>query len=174
MRPSITVIEPLLLDGIASRSVDGATLRARIVSSMLVGLMVGRSVVGAPTLTGADRETFVALVGPAVQSVLVFAPSDQPSVLEPTRPTAGGVTSRVTPGGAADVDASVAAAERAFVSPSGRTTCVAPEPEQLQSPTGYESGYGVGLASGRAAQGGGRTDTSTSAPPACAACKKIA
>ncbi|WP_434599001.1 TetR family transcriptional regulator [Streptomyces sp. A5-4] len=67
--------ERLLVDAIASRSVDNATLRAGIVSSMLVGLMVGRGVVGVPTLTGADRETLVSLVGPAVQSVLVPPPA---------------------------------------------------------------------------------------------------
>ncbi|MFJ9054752.1 TetR family transcriptional regulator [Streptomyces sp. NPDC102409] len=66
--------ERLLVDAIASRAVDGATLRAGIVSSMLVGLMVGRGIVGVPTLTGAERETLVALVGPAVQSVLVPTP----------------------------------------------------------------------------------------------------
>uniref|UniRef100_A0AAU3GKT8 TetR family transcriptional regulator n=1 Tax=Streptomyces sp. NBC_01401 TaxID=2903854 RepID=A0AAU3GKT8_9ACTN len=66
--------ERLLVDAIASRAVDDATLRAGIVSSMLVGLMVGRGVVGVPTLTGAERETLVALVGPAVQSVLAPTP----------------------------------------------------------------------------------------------------
>ncbi|MFJ4840409.1 TetR family transcriptional regulator [Streptomyces sp. NPDC088746] len=66
--------ERLLVDAIASRAVDGATLRAGIVSSMLVGLMVGRGIVGVPTLTEAERETLVALVGPAVQSVLVPTP----------------------------------------------------------------------------------------------------
>ncbi|MFJ7419125.1 hypothetical protein ACIQXD_10935 [Streptomyces uncialis] len=62
--------ERLLVDAIASRAVDDPTLRAGIVSSMLVGLVVGRGVVGVPTLAGADRETLVALVGPAVQAVL--------------------------------------------------------------------------------------------------------
>ncbi|MFJ6852672.1 TetR family transcriptional regulator [Streptomyces sp. NPDC091271] len=66
--------ERLLVDAIASRAVDGATLRAGIVSSMLVGLMVGRGIVGVPTLTEAERETLVALIGPAVQSVLVPTP----------------------------------------------------------------------------------------------------
>ncbi|MFD4903093.1 TetR family transcriptional regulator [Streptomyces sp. NPDC058411] len=66
--------ERLLVDAIASRDVDGATLRAGVVSSMLVGLMVGRGVVGVPTLADAERETLVALVGPAVQRVLVPAP----------------------------------------------------------------------------------------------------
>lgn len=68
--------ERLLVDAIASRAVDGATLRAGIVSSMLVGLMVGRGIVGVPTLTAAERETLVALVGPAVQSVLAPPTTD--------------------------------------------------------------------------------------------------
>ncbi|RII20534.1 DNA-binding transcriptional repressor AcrR [Streptomyces sp. YIM 130001] len=65
--------ERLLVDNIASRAVDDASLRAGIVSSMLVGLVVGRGIVGVPTLTGTDRDTLIALVGPAVQSVLVPA-----------------------------------------------------------------------------------------------------
>ncbi|MEU3733847.1 TetR family transcriptional regulator [Streptomyces sp. NPDC033538] len=66
--------ERLLVDAVASRAVDNATLRAGIVSSMLVGLVVGRGVVGVPTLTEVERETLIALVGPAVQSVLAPTP----------------------------------------------------------------------------------------------------
>ncbi|MFJ9123331.1 TetR family transcriptional regulator [Streptomyces sp. NPDC102340] len=66
--------ERLLVDAITSRDIDDATLRAGIVSSMLVGLVVGRGVVGVPTLTGAERGKLITLVGPAVQSVLVPAP----------------------------------------------------------------------------------------------------
>lgn len=66
--------ERLLVDALASRSADDdLTLRVGVVSSMLVGLVVGRRVVGVPTLTGAEREQLIALVGPAVQSVLVPA-----------------------------------------------------------------------------------------------------
>ncbi|MFJ1901633.1 MULTISPECIES: TetR family transcriptional regulator [unclassified Streptomyces] len=68
--------ERLLVDALASRSVgDDLTLRVGIVSSMLVGLVVGRGVVGVPTLTGAEHEQLIAVVGPAVQSVLVPVPS---------------------------------------------------------------------------------------------------
>ncbi|MFD8686558.1 TetR family transcriptional regulator [Streptomyces sp. NPDC059651] len=68
--------ERLLVDALASRSADAdLTLRVGVVSSMLVGLVVGRGVVGVPTLTGAEREQLIALVGPAVQSVLVPTPS---------------------------------------------------------------------------------------------------
>ncbi|MCX5535800.1 TetR family transcriptional regulator [Streptomyces sp. NBC_00006] len=66
--------ERLLVDAITSRDIDDATLRAGVVSSMLVGLVVGRRVVGVPTLTGAEREKLITLVGPAVQSVLVPTP----------------------------------------------------------------------------------------------------
>lgn len=68
--------ERLLVGALASRAAvvdDDATLRVGIVSSMLVGLVVGRGVVGVPTLTGVERQTLVALVGPAVQNVLLPA-----------------------------------------------------------------------------------------------------
>ncbi|MFB7085211.1 TetR family transcriptional regulator [Streptomyces sp. NPDC056296] len=67
--------ERLLVDNIASRAVDDPTLRAGIVSSMLVGLIVGRGIVGVATLTEAERETLIALIGPAIQSVLVPLPA---------------------------------------------------------------------------------------------------
>ncbi|MFJ4109309.1 TetR/AcrR family transcriptional regulator [Oerskovia enterophila] len=67
--------ERLLVDAVASRDVEDATLRAGLVSSMLVGLVVGRGIVGVPTLARADRETLVALVGPAVQAMLAPAPA---------------------------------------------------------------------------------------------------
>ncbi|MFI7292152.1 TetR family transcriptional regulator [Streptomyces anulatus] len=67
--------ERLLVDALASRSPDGdVTLRVGIVSSMLVGLVVGRGVVGVPTLSEVERERLITLVGPAVQSVLVPSP----------------------------------------------------------------------------------------------------
>lgn len=67
--------ERLLVDALAARAVqDDVMLRVGIVSSMLVGLVVGRGVVGVPTLTGAERERLIMLVGPAVQSVLLPTP----------------------------------------------------------------------------------------------------
>jgi AcrR family transcriptional regulator len=70
-------IQARLLDGGGSRAADDAALRAGLASSMLVGLVVGRRIVGVPTLANADVETLVALVAPAVQSVLT---SEQPLV----------------------------------------------------------------------------------------------
>jgi AcrR family transcriptional regulator len=69
-------IQARLLDGIGSRRVyhDDATLRAGLASSMLVGLVIGRRIVGVPILTNTDTETLVALVAPAIQSVLTSAP----------------------------------------------------------------------------------------------------
>jgi hypothetical protein len=37
---------------------------------MLVGIVVGRQIVGVPILAKADSETLVALVAPAIQSLL--------------------------------------------------------------------------------------------------------
>lgn len=64
-------IQARLLDGVGSRAVDNdAAVRAGLASSMLVGIIVGRRIVGVPTLANLDRETLVALVSPAIQSVL--------------------------------------------------------------------------------------------------------
>jgi AcrR family transcriptional regulator len=60
-------------DGVGSDDVDvddDAVIRAGLASSMLVGIVVGRRIVGVPTLVNVDLETLVALVAPAVQSVL--------------------------------------------------------------------------------------------------------
>ncbi|MGW1202283.1 TetR/AcrR family transcriptional regulator [Streptomyces cyaneofuscatus] len=63
------------MDALASRSADDeVALRVGIVSSMPVGLVVGRGIVGVPTLGEAERERLITLVGPAVQSVLVPGP----------------------------------------------------------------------------------------------------
>jgi AcrR family transcriptional regulator len=66
-------IQARLLDGMAARQVDqeDAALRAGLASSMLVGIVVGRRIVGVPILAKADSETLIALVGPAIQNVLI-------------------------------------------------------------------------------------------------------
>lgn len=64
-------IEARLLDCAGAAEDDAAAaLRAGLAASMLVGIVVGRRIVGVPTLADADRETVVALVAPAIQSVL--------------------------------------------------------------------------------------------------------
>lgn len=66
-------IEARLLDAVGPSPADPgeAALRAGLASSMLVGVVVGRRVVGVPTLAEADTERLVAVVAPAIQSVLV-------------------------------------------------------------------------------------------------------
>jgi AcrR family transcriptional regulator len=64
-------IQARLLDGVKSRAVgDDAAVRAGLASSMLVGIVVGRRIVAVPTIANVDRETLVAIVAPAIQSVL--------------------------------------------------------------------------------------------------------
>lgn len=68
-------IQARLIDGAGSRPLDhhDAALRAGLASSMLVGIIVGRRLVGVPILADADRETLVALVAPAIQNLLTSA-----------------------------------------------------------------------------------------------------
>ena len=69
-------IQARLLEGMGTGSVDNpdATLRAGLASSMLIGLVVGRRLVGVPILANADVETLVRLMAPAIQSVLTRTP----------------------------------------------------------------------------------------------------
>jgi AcrR family transcriptional regulator len=69
-------IQARLLDGIRSRPVPrgDAALRAGLASSMLVGITLGRRIVGVPILADADFEQLVALVAPAVHAVLLGGP----------------------------------------------------------------------------------------------------
>jgi AcrR family transcriptional regulator len=66
-------IQARLLDamGAGRGNTPDAALRAGLASSMLVGIVVGRRVLGVPILADADTETLVAMVAPAIQSVLV-------------------------------------------------------------------------------------------------------
>jgi AcrR family transcriptional regulator len=66
-------IQARLLDAMGAKggNAPDATLRAGLASSMLVGIVVGRRLVGVPILAEADTETLVAMVAPAIQSVLV-------------------------------------------------------------------------------------------------------
>ena len=73
-------IEARLLEGVKPRATGGdAALRAGVASSMLVGIIVGRRVVGVPTLAEADVETLVALVAPAIQNVLTAGLPAEPT-----------------------------------------------------------------------------------------------
>ncbi|NKZ11357.1 TetR/AcrR family transcriptional regulator [Mycolicibacterium septicum DSM 44393] len=63
-------IQARLLDAVGPGATDDAVLRAGLASSMLVGLIVGRRIVGVPTLVDADTDALVAVVAPAIQNVL--------------------------------------------------------------------------------------------------------
>ncbi|MEZ0362357.1 TetR family transcriptional regulator [Mycobacterium sp. pUA109] len=65
-------IQARLLDGIRSRATnhDDAALRAGLASAMLVGVVVGRRIVGVPILANTDTDTLVARLAPAIQNVL--------------------------------------------------------------------------------------------------------
>jgi AcrR family transcriptional regulator len=66
-------IQARLLDAMGAEGGNSpdAALRAGLASSMLVGIVVGRRLVGVPILAEADTETLISLVAPAIQSVLV-------------------------------------------------------------------------------------------------------
>jgi AcrR family transcriptional regulator len=69
-------IQARLLEGMGTRQLDDpdAALRAGLASSMLVGLVVGRRLVGVPILANANVEKLVRLTAPAIQSVLTRSP----------------------------------------------------------------------------------------------------
>jgi AcrR family transcriptional regulator len=69
-------IQARLLEGMGTGPADDpdAALRAGLASSMLVGLVVGRRLVGVPVLANADVETLARLTAPAIQSVLTRSP----------------------------------------------------------------------------------------------------
>lgn len=67
-------IQSRLLAGTSGRTEADAALRAGLASSMLVGVVTGRRVIGVPTLVAADTEQLVAVLAPAVQAVLAGPP----------------------------------------------------------------------------------------------------
>ncbi|POH73159.1 TetR/AcrR family transcriptional regulator [Arthrobacter glacialis] len=65
-------IQSRLLDGARERIADDSesALRAGLASSMLVGLITSRRIIGVPLLAEADPEAVIRLVGPAIQEIL--------------------------------------------------------------------------------------------------------
>ena len=57
--------------GTRTRTNPDATLRAGLASSMLV-VVSGRRIIAVPTLAAADTEELVAVLGPAIQQILVL------------------------------------------------------------------------------------------------------
>jgi AcrR family transcriptional regulator len=63
-------LQSRLRHGTKGRADTDAALRAGLASTMLVGVILGRRVIGVPTLAAADTEQLVALLGPAIQQIL--------------------------------------------------------------------------------------------------------
>lgn len=64
-------IQSRLMTGTSESPGCDAALRAGLASSLLVGLVVSRQVIGVPTLIAAEPEELVRIIGPAIQKILV-------------------------------------------------------------------------------------------------------
>lgn len=64
-------IQSRLLTGTTEHPGSDATLRSGIAASLLVGMVVGRRIIGVPILVAADPEELVRVVAPAIQMILV-------------------------------------------------------------------------------------------------------
>lgn len=69
-------IQSRLVAGTSGRGGPDARLRAGLAASLLVGVVTGRRIVGVPDLVQADLESIVAIVAPAIQSVLAPHPTE--------------------------------------------------------------------------------------------------
>ena len=69
-------IESRLLDGTRDRAPSDAALRAGLASSMLVGIVTGRRIIGVPTLAAASTDELVAVLAPAIQQILAPPTAD--------------------------------------------------------------------------------------------------
>ncbi|WP_353651339.1 TetR family transcriptional regulator [Nakamurella sp. A5-74] len=67
-------IQSRLVHGMAGRG-DEAILRAGLAASLLIGVVVGRRVVGVPALVDAEMEVLVRTLGPSFQRLLVPEPA---------------------------------------------------------------------------------------------------
>lgn len=67
-------IQSRLLEGTRKRADTDAGLRAGIASSMLVGVVTSRQIIGVPTLLAAGTDELVAVLAPAIQQVLAPQP----------------------------------------------------------------------------------------------------
>jgi AcrR family transcriptional regulator len=67
-------IQARLLEGTRERTDTDAALRAGLASSMLVGVVTGRQIIGVPTLLTAGTDELVAVLAPAIQQILVPQP----------------------------------------------------------------------------------------------------
>ena len=67
-------IQARLLAGTSERLGTDAALRAGLATSLLIGMVVCRRVIGVPVLVAAEPEELVTLIAPAIQQILVPQP----------------------------------------------------------------------------------------------------
>lgn len=67
-------LQSRLVHGTTGRSDGDAALRAGLASSMLVGIITSRQIIGVPVLAAAQTEQLVAVVAPAIQRILAGPP----------------------------------------------------------------------------------------------------
>lgn len=70
-------IQSRILVGTSEHVGSDAALRAGLASSLLVGMVVSRRIIGVPVLVAAETEELVAVVAPAIQQILVPRPTVQ-------------------------------------------------------------------------------------------------
>ena len=64
-------LQSRLLAGASEHVGSDASLRAGLASSLLVGMVTGRNIIGVPVLVEANLDALVAIIAPAIQLVLV-------------------------------------------------------------------------------------------------------
>ena len=73
-------VQSRLMAGTSERHGSDAALRAGLASSLLVGLVVGRRIIGVPVLLAAEQEQIVTIVASAIQQILVPTPKSTAGV----------------------------------------------------------------------------------------------
>ena len=68
-------IQARLLADTSERPVSNAALRAGLATSLLIGMVVCRRIIGVPFLVAASPDELVTLIAPAIQQVLVPPPA---------------------------------------------------------------------------------------------------
>ena len=64
-------IQSRLISGLGEKHDPEVALRAGLASSMLVGLVTSRRIIGVPLLLAAESEAIIAIIAPAIQAILV-------------------------------------------------------------------------------------------------------
>lgn len=68
-------LQARLQHGTNDRPEADAALRAGLASTMIVGVVTGRRIIGVPTLADASTEQLVAVISPAIQEILAPKPT---------------------------------------------------------------------------------------------------